>query len=93
MYAQKFNYRSFINCIVAFTDIGEISRTNITDIFYYKRTACTCIFSALMLILFDFSHLARHFSSLFLSSTESITLSSGIHKLKACYHPRKECID
>ena len=30
-----------------------------------------------MLILFDFSHLSRHFVSLFISSAESITLSPG----------------
>ena len=35
------------------------------------------VLSALMLILFDFSHLLRHFSSLFISSVESITLSPG----------------
>ena len=35
------------------------------------------VLSALMLILFDFSHLSRHFSSLFISSGESITLSHG----------------
>ena len=36
------------------------------------------VVSALMLILFDFSHLLRHFSSLLISSAESITLSPGI---------------
>ena len=36
------------------------------------------VLSALMLILFDFSHLSRHFNSLFISSAESITLSHGI---------------
>ena len=35
------------------------------------------VLSALMLILFDFSHLSRYFSSLFISSAESITLSPG----------------
>ena len=35
------------------------------------------VLSALMLILFDFSHMSRHFSSLFISSSESITLSLG----------------
>ena len=35
-------------------------------------------FDALMLILFDFSHLLRHFSSLLICSAESITLSQSI---------------
>ena len=35
------------------------------------------VLSALMLILFDFGHLSRHFNSLFMSSAESITLSHG----------------
>ena len=34
--------------------------------------------SPLMLILFDVSHLLRHFSSLLIRSAESITLSLGI---------------
>ena len=33
--------------------------------------------SALMQILFDFSYLSRHFSSLFISAAESRTLSPG----------------
>ena len=66
MYNQKFINRSFINCIVAYTDIREI--------YIYSMYL---VLSALMLILFDFSYLSRHFSSLFISSSESITLSPG----------------
>ena len=36
------------------------------------------VLSTLILILFDFSHLLRHFSSLLISSAESVTLSPGI---------------
>ena len=63
MYAEKFSNRSFFNCNVAYTDIREIY-------IFFKMAALT-------LILFDFSHLSRHFSSLFISSAESITLSPG----------------
>ena len=44
-----------------------------------------------MLILFYFSHLLGHFSSLLINSTESMTLSPGI-QVNVCYHPRKESI-
>ena len=71
MYAQKFSKRSFINCIVAYTDIREIKN------FIIREQHVYLVVSALMLILFDFSHLSRHFSSLFISSAESITLSPG----------------
>ena len=40
------------------------------------------VLSALMLILFDFSHWSRYFSSLLISSAESITLSSDTQVMK-----------
>ena len=59
------------NSIVAFTDTREIY------IFIIRGQHVYLVLSALMLILLDISHLSRHFSSLFISSAESITLSPG----------------
>ena len=69
MNAQKFSNRSLINYVVAYTDIRE------SYIFIPWKNSIYMVLSALMLILFDFSHLSRHFSSLLISSAESITLS------------------
>ena len=70
MDAQKFSNKSFINCIVAYTDIREIY-------IFIIRALIDANFDALMLILFDFSYLSRHFRSLFISSAECVTLSPG----------------
>ena len=45
--------------------------------FLLKENSMYLVLPALMIILFDFSHLSRHFSSLFISSAESKTLSPG----------------
>ena len=71
MYAQNFSNRCFIYCIVAYTDIREIY------IFIIRKQHVLGFICIDAKILFDFSHLSRHFSSLFIGSAESITLSHG----------------